>query len=219
MGELLEPTRLIAIRHGETAWNVALRIQGQLDEPLNERGRWQAERLAEALAGESIDAIYASDLQRAAATAQALAARQGRAVMAEPALRERHFGHFEGLTHTEIEARWPEEARRWRQREPGFAPGGGETPEAFYARCVAAVQRIAEQHRGQTVAVVAHGGVLDSLYRAAVGVALDAPRSWQLGNATINRLLWHGEGFSLVGWNDAGHLDAEPAAERAPDSA
>jgi probable phosphoglycerate mutase len=55
--------------------------------------------------------------------------------------------------------------------------------------------------------VVAHGGVLDCLYRAATRVALEAPRSWQLGNATINRLLATVEGFTLVGWNDDRHLD------------
>jgi probable phosphoglycerate mutase len=54
---------------------------------------------------------------------------------------------------------------------------------------------------------VSHGGVLDSLYRAATGLALDAPRSWQLGNAAINRLLYTGQRFTLVGWNDAQHLD------------
>ena len=60
----MESTRIIAIRHGETTWNVDTRIQGQLDIPLNETGRWQAKRLAQALANEEIQAIYASDLLR-----------------------------------------------------------------------------------------------------------------------------------------------------------
>jgi 2,3-bisphosphoglycerate-dependent phosphoglycerate mutase len=72
---------------------------------------------------------------------------------------------------------------------------------------LAAVAAIARRHRGQHIAVVTHGGVLDALYRAAARVALDAPRTWQLGNASINRLL-HGEGgFTLVGWGDTLHLD------------
>jgi probable phosphoglycerate mutase len=202
-----EPTRIFALRHGETAWNVEQRIQGHRDVPLNATGRWQAERLAQALAAEEIAAIYSSDLQRAFATARALAEATAAPLAADPALRERAFGRFEGATFAEIDAHWPDEAARWRRREPDFGPGGGETLRAFFTRSVTAAKALAARHPGQTIALVAHGGVLDCLYRAAVGVALDAPRSWQLGNAAINRLLWHGEGFTLVGWNDAFHLD------------
>ena len=84
----------------------------------------------------------------------------------------------------------------------------------FYQRVVAAVAALAARHRGQHIAVVAHGGVLDALYRAAARVALDAPRSWQLGNAGINRLLASDEGFVLVGWGDTTHLD-QPAQSQA----
>lgn len=200
-------TRVLAIRHGETAWNVDTRIQGHLDIPLNERGRWQAARVAAALTDEGLAAIYSSDLQRAWQTAAAVGQAAGVAPAAEPALRERAFGHFEGRTFGEIETRWPELARRWRQRDPGFGPEGGETLAAFYARVVATADALAARHRGQTIALVAHGGVLDCLYRAAARVDLRAPRSWRLDNATVNRLLHGDAGFVLVGWNDAGHLE------------
>ena len=202
-----EPTRVFALRHGETAWNREQRIQGHVDVPLNPTGQWQAERLAQALADEDIGAIYSSDLQRAFDTASALARATAAPLATDPALRERGFGRFEGVTYAEIEATWPDEALRWRRRDPDFGPGGGETLEAFFARCVGAVSALAARHRGETIAIVAHGGVLDCLYRAAAGVSLQAPRSWHLGNAAINRLLWHGEGFTLVGWNDARHLE------------
>lgn len=202
-------TRLIAIRHGQTAWNVALRIQGQLDIPLDEHGRWQAERVAHALAGEGVDAIYSSDLERAAATAAAVARSSGARLVTDPALRERAFGAFEGLTFAQIEQRWPEAAARWRRREADFGPGGGETLESFYARCVGAAERLAARHPGQTVVLVAHGGVLDCLYRAATRIALGAPRTWQLGNASINRLLRSEQGLVLVGWNDTAHLETD----------
>lgn len=212
-----DATRLFVLRHGRTAWNAETRIQGQLDAPLDALGRWQAERLgaavADALAGEPIAAIYSSDLQRALHTAQPLATRTGAPVLPDVRLRERGFGSFEGRTYAEIEATWPEAAQRWRQRDVDFQPGGGEALTPFYARCVSAVCELAARHPGQTIAIVAHGGVLDCLYRAAVGVSLNAPRSWQLGNASINRLLFNGEGLSLVGWNDDAHLQG---AEGAP---
>lgn len=200
-------TRIIAIRHGETAWNVDTRIQGQLDIPLNDVGRWQAQRLGQAVAEEGIAAVYASDLARARETAAAVAQACCRAVVTDTGLRERHFGEFEGFTWKEIEERWPAESERWRKRDLDFAPSGGETLRQFYARSVAAATRLAAAHPGETIALVAHGGVMDCLYRAASRIDLQAPRSWQLGNASINRLLFTSEGFSLVGWSDTFHLD------------
>jgi probable phosphoglycerate mutase len=208
-------TRILAIRHGETAWNVDTRIQGQLDVPLNDNGRWQARRLGLAVAHEPLRAIYASDLARAFETAQSLAEATRLPVVAERSLRERHFGAFEGHTWTEIERRWPEESERWRKRDLDFAPAGGESLRDFYARCIAAAARIAAAHPGQTIALVAHGGVMDCLYRAASRIDLQAPRSWQLGNASINRLLYTPEGFALVGWSDTFHLDDDTLDESA----
>jgi probable phosphoglycerate mutase len=223
-------TRILAIRHGETAWNVDTRIQGQLDIPLNDTGRWQAHRLALAIAEEGLDAIYSSDLLRALETAQAVASGSGKPIATDTGLRERGFGEFEGLTFQEIGQRWPDQSARWRRRDPTFGPPGGEVLRDFYDRSVATVMRLAAAHPGQTIAVVAHGGVMDCLYRAATRLALDAPRSWQLGNASINRLLHTPQGFTLVGWSDTYHLeetsldesaDGETGAERrgAPKSA
>ena len=101
----MEPTRILAIRHGETAWNVDTRLQGHLDIPLNEVGLRQSQHLAQALLQrETIDAIYASDLSRAHTTAQAIAQALGLTVKIHPGLRERHFGAFQGRTYAEIEA-------------------------------------------------------------------------------------------------------------------
>ena len=200
-------THVIAIRHGETAWNAHARLQGQLDVALNATGRDQARRVAAALAGAGIAALYSSDLARAAQTAQPIGTRCGLAPETDPGLRERGFGVFEGHTYAELDSLWPEEARRWRERDPVFTPRGGEALADFYARSVACATRLARRHPGQTIALVAHGGVLDCLYRAATHVALQAPRSWPLGNASINRLLFNGAGFALVGWGDTRHLE------------
>ena len=203
----LEAARLLAIRHGETAWNVDTRIQGQLDVGLNDIGRWQARRLALALTGEPIAAIYASDLGRAYETALHVSRATGVPVSADEGLRERHFGEFQGKTFAEIEAALPDQAMRWRTRDPEFAPCGGESLLQLRERVVATAGKLAARHAGELIVLVGHGGVMDVLYRAATRLDIQAPRTWALGNAAINRLLWTPEGFTLVGWADTQHLD------------
>ena len=212
---MTEPTRIIAIRHGETSWNVDTRIQGHLDIPLSANGRWQAERLAGALREEPLAAIYASDLTRAWETAQYVGRAQGIAVTKEIGLRERGFGDFEGKTFAEIEVLLPEQSMRWRKRDPEFSPTGGESLVTLRSRVINAVQRLAALHPGELIAMVGHGGVMDVLYRAATRLDIQAPRTWALANAAINRLLWTPEGFSLVGWADTHHLDDDSLDEMA----
>jgi probable phosphoglycerate mutase len=103
----MDATRIIAIRHGETAWNVDTRIQGQLDIGLNETGRRQAHRVARALTGEPISAIYSSDLLRARDTARSIADATGQPLELHEGLRERGFGVFQGKTYAEIETTGP----------------------------------------------------------------------------------------------------------------
>jgi 2,3-bisphosphoglycerate-dependent phosphoglycerate mutase len=208
-----EAVRIIAVRHGQTAWNADARVQGRLDIDLNNVGRWQAERVAAALADETLHAIYSSDLARARDTAMPLAQQLGLPVNLEEGLRERGFGAFEGKTFAQIEAEQPDGARRWRERDLHFRPGGhGESLTALYERVVSTVSRLAQAHAGQHIAVFAHGGVMDMLYRAASRIPLEAPRTWQLPNTAINRLLYNGEGFALVGWSDVAHLEAPARA-------
>jgi probable phosphoglycerate mutase len=205
----MNTTRILAIRHGETAWNVDTRIQGHLDIPLNAQGLRQAAHLAQALAeGDAVDAVYASDLSRAHATASAIAQALQQSVTAHPGLRERHFGEFQGRTFAEIEVELPEHAWHWRKRTPDWVPpGGGESLEMLRERILNTVNELAARHTGQQIVLVAHGGVLDILYRAATRLELQAPRTWQLTNTAVNRLLWSPQGLSMVGWGDTSHLD------------
>ena len=209
----MDATRILAIRHGETAWNVDTRIQGHRDIALNDTGRWQAAQVARALADEPIAAVYASDLLRAHATGAAIAEAAGAPLHAEPGLRERSFGLLEGRTFAEIEAELPEQALRWRKRDPHFAPEGGESLTLLQARIAEVTSRLAARHLGEQIVLVAHGGVLDVLYRLATGQALQAPRTWQLTNTAINRLLWTPEALTLVGWGDTQHLDSAAREE------
>jgi 2,3-bisphosphoglycerate-dependent phosphoglycerate mutase len=210
-----QTTRILAIRHGETAWNVDTRIQGHLDIPLNETGRWQAARLARALAaGDPIHAVYSSDLQRAHETALAIATATAAPLVRHVGLRERGFGLFEGKTYVEIEQTWPEESEHWRRRTPDWTPPqGGESLIQVRERITRTLHELASRHPGQHIVLVAHGGVLDQLYRLATRQDLQAPRTWQLGNTAVNRLLWTPEGLSLVGWSDTSHLEDDSLDE------
>jgi probable phosphoglycerate mutase len=210
----MEPTRIIAIRHGETSWNADARIQGQLDIGLNETGRWQARRVGKALAEESITAVYSSDLERAQATAQPISDVKGVPVIPHEGLRERSFGMFEGKTFDEIHQTWPEHAQNWRKRIPEWQPpDGGESLLQLRERVTRTLEQLAARHPGEQIVVVAHGGVLDALYRVATGQEVNSPRTWELPNGAINRLLWTPQGFTLVGWSDTQHLDHAAADE------
>jgi uncharacterized phosphatase len=150
-------TTILYVRHGETDWNLARRVQGHTDRPLNDTGRAQAEALAAELAVEAIDAVYSSDLSRAHETARIVAAGHGLDVTVVPDLRERDFGTWEGLTDDEILARFPDaRGRPW---------GDAETPDEMARRVLDALRRIADGHPGQTVLVVGHGGPLRALLR------------------------------------------------------
>ncbi|MEI7516004.1 MAG: histidine phosphatase family protein [Betaproteobacteria bacterium] len=213
---LSEAVRITAVRHGETAWNVDTRIQGQRDIGLNARGLWQAQRVGAALADSAIDQVYASDLSRALRTAQAVAQHAGlpvEGVRQHTGLRERAFGHFEGQTYADIHAQWPQDALAWRQRQPHWAPPGGESPTQLRQRVQRTLHEIACGHGGQHIVLVSHGGVMDMLYRLATQQPVDAERTWALGNCAINRLLWTPQALTVVGWADTHHLDADASDE------
>lgn len=215
----MQCTRILLVRHGETAWNAEGRMQGHLDIPLNANGLEQARRLAEALApSEAIDAIYSSDLARASETARPLARRLGVPLRLMAQLRERHFGAFQGLALDEAQRQWPADAERWRRREPGWSPpGGGESLLQLQARIVDAVTQLAERHLGRGMALFTHGGVLDIVYRHATGQGLQAPRTWAIGNGAVNRLLWAPDtGLRLLAWCDTSHLQARALDEDSP---
>jgi probable phosphoglycerate mutase len=210
----MQATRILAIRHGETAWNADTRIQGHIDIPLNVKGQWQAAQLAKALAAQDkLHAVYSSDLKRAHQTATAVAALQGLEVVSHPGLRERGFGAFEGKTFAEIEIALPEDSLLWRKRDPHWTPPhGGESLFVMEQRVRQTLNELASQHTGQHIALFAHGGVMDLLYRIATQQDLQAPRTWALTNTAINRLLWTPQSVSLVGWSDTSHLD-EPTRD------
>jgi probable phosphoglycerate mutase len=145
---------LVVWRHGQTAYNVERRFQGQSDVPLNEVGLQQAAEAARYLAVLRPSAIFSSDLSRASATAAALARLTGLSVQLDKDLRERSGGSWEGLTEAEISERFPAERATW-------SPPDGEPAQAVSDRASAALERIADSMTGgSTAVVVSHGAAL-----------------------------------------------------------
>jgi glucosyl-3-phosphoglycerate phosphatase len=163
-GEGPEIVKLVLWRHGQTTFNVERRFQGQTDVPLNEVGRAQAMEAAPYLAALGPDAIFSSDLSRAAQTAGFLAELTGLPVQLDKDLRERGGGSWEGMTAAEIQARFPDAYAAWE-------PPDGETALAVADRAEAAMRRIADSLPGGGIAVVvAHGGTLGFGAARLVGI-------------------------------------------------
>ncbi len=200
--------RLIVVRHGETKWNAEGRIQGHQDSPLTAMGIKQAEAVAHRLGVEKLDAIVASDLGRVRQTVEPLSKRTGLQVSFDAALRERNYGLFEGKTLAELDVEFPGQFEKLRTGNPHGIPPGGESLAQFHARIAAAMEQVAQEAAGKTVAVMVHGGVAGELFRHAMRIPLEAPRTFSLFNASINRWsykrgLWH-----LDVWGDVSHLPA-----------
>jgi alpha-ribazole phosphatase len=205
-------TRLLLVRHGQTTWNGEARIQGQTDTALSDLGERQARRLGARLAGEAIDAAYASDLQRAWRTAEIALDGRPHEIVRDPAWRELHFGAWEGLVYDDAARRDPDLAKR-RLRDPAHvAPPGGENLADLARRVLPAAQRLHTSHGGQTVVVVTHGGCVRVLVCTLLGLELN--RAWHLhaANCGLTSVRWHEWGPVLELWNETHYLDGDGAS-------
>lgn len=201
----MSETKLIVIRHAETAWNREKRMQGVTDTPLSDVGRAQAQALGRRLAGRAFSALYSSNLSRAHDTALAIAEHSGRELRLDARLQERQFGIFEGLLAAEIMTRYPEEYARFASRDPDYEVPGGESARGFSLRCLGGLAEIAGRHRGEEIVVVTHGLVLDALYRAAHALDHGVQRPVPLINASVN-LFGYGDAWRMELWGDVSHL-------------
>jgi 2,3-bisphosphoglycerate-dependent phosphoglycerate mutase len=203
------------IRHGETDWNAAHRMQGRIDTPLNATGLAQADALVPLLVQSHSEApfvaLYATPLTRSQQTAAPVAAAIGLPVGIVADLQERAFGIIEGEPYATVRdgiGRTPEltaVAKALHARDPHYLPppgqsGDGETLQHFYERVVRGAQFLATQHPNAKVAIVVHGGVLDCLWRWAHGVGLKPHRTWSTVNASINVLRVSGIAAQVLAW-------------------
>ena len=207
--------RVLLVRHGETEWNRAGRIQGyHVDSPLTATGRGQARALAERLAREGIDALYSSDAGRTRETADPIGRATRLPVVHEKALRERNYGVFEGRSFIEVEVEFPVEFEKFSTRDPHYAPPNGESATQFRDRIIAALGGIAALATGKRVAVITHGGVLGVMYRHTMKIPLETKRGYSLANASLNHFRFADGRWLLDAWGDVAHLPAESLDER-----
>jgi broad specificity phosphatase PhoE len=203
------PGRLILIRHGETDHNVQLRICGWTDSALSQRGERQAERLgAHVAATYPIDRLYASPLQRAWRTAEAIARRTGLTVEPIADLREIHFGELEGQDVAAFEAGFPELYARWRDvAAVDLQWPGGESRRAFRERVHQVHLPLELESRQRHVAVVSHGGVIGSYLAQRLAGDGAQWKTYGVRNCSVTELAWRGDELVPIHVDQITHLD------------
>ncbi|MGW7457970.1 histidine phosphatase family protein [Streptomyces sp. NPDC054797] len=188
--------KIVLWRHGQTAWNLERRFQGSTDIELTEAGVGQARRAARLLASLRPDAIVASDLRRASATAAELAAVTGLPVTHDAALRETYAGEWQGLTHDEILAKYGEQYAAWKRGEP-VRRGGGELETEVADRAAPVVlEHLARLPHDGTLVVVSHGGTIRTTIGRLLG--LDSSDWESLGG--LSNCCWSVLGEGARGW-------------------
>lgn len=199
------------IRHGETEWNADKRLQGWLDIPLSPEGIKQAEQLRNALRppllASSVDVIVSSDLCRASQTAQIATSHLGLPIQANPALRERCYGIYQGQDWVTLNAMLAQ-PDGVSFRTPHQAIEDGETLFEFDTRINAAFEGLAKRHPGQNILVFSHGGVIDIAWRRASQLSLAIQRHTPILNTSINQFSIDENGhWTMLDWGQTGHLE------------
>ncbi len=205
-------TRVILIRHGQTAWNEGSgeeRFRGRTDLPLDATGQVQAQAVASRLRDEPISALYASPLLRARHTISPLAAERSMSVQAHQGLLDIDYGQWQGLTHSQAKAAHPELYALWRTRPGQVRFPGGEGLVAVQARLQNLLDELASRHPGQTVALIGHQIVNKVLVCTLLGLDLDQIGRVHQDTAGINVFqnvggLWH-----TLRLNDTCHLSPD----------
>lgn len=201
--EAIQQTYVIIVRHAETLWNAEGRRQGHLDSPLTEIGESQAIALAERLSQDSFSVLYSSDLGRAYKTARYISKKTGHSILVEERLRERNLGIFDGLSKMQILKRYSTEYHNYKTN--GIIPNGESTIERFN-RAVSCIEELAQRHFGETIVIVSHGGILDSLFRHTFSIPLDVPRNFLILNASYNVFYYKSGIWALQTWGDISHM-------------
>ncbi len=207
---------MLLVRHGQSTWNREHRIQGQLDPPLSDEGRRQAELLGRRLAGRRLAGFYSSDLKRAFETSQVIGAETVLAAEATPGLREIYLGEWEGLRTEELAERFPEAWAKWTEEPDWDVVPGGEGAEHFEARVAAALDSIFERHTHGDVLVVTHGGVIQVALHRVAGRPSRGLFPFKIQNASLSVIERRDGRLIIGGVNDTSHLEPALVTEPGP---
>ncbi len=200
--------RLYLVRHGETEFNKKGLALGQADVDLNDTGRWQAARLAEAFGDERLDAVYSSPLSRARETAEAIATRHDLTVGAVPDLIEMNIGEVEGLTFAQVRERFPALAQNWARPDgPTFRMPGGEALVDVQQRALSVLESLRGSDGGRAVVAVSHNFVILSLLASVLGIELAHFRALRQALAAVSTLEISAKRTTILRLNDTCHLE------------
>ncbi len=199
------PMRLILVRHGKTDWNETGRCQGVSDVPLNRGGIEQAEKVAFSLKDERIDRIYSSDLIRAKATAEKIAAYHSLDINTRDDLREMDQGVFEGLDFSHIREKYSDVLEHWRTDPETLQPPGGETLSGVQQRALDAVADI-KSFGSQNIVIVSHNLVIGTLLCRFTGNSLKEFRDYMVDEASKSIVEICNDRFIIISFNDIDHL-------------
>jgi len=206
--------RLIVVRHGETEWNKMKRVQGMTNTPLSQQGQRQARLVARRLRNLRISAIFASPLDRAKSTANAIGAACRIPVTVDESLREINFGEWEGCTFEEIGAKDPEMLAVWNATPHLCAPPNGETLMQVAERSAAFVERVKNLYENGTVVAVSHSVPCKAMTALCLGLPLARIHSLRLDNASVTIFDYYQDRSVLRSFNDTNHLMEDPAWRR-----
>jgi broad specificity phosphatase PhoE len=200
------PTTILLIRHGETAWNREKIFRGVHDVPLNKNGRAQASLLAQALTPRQIDAAYSSPLSRAAETAQIVLQPHGIAARVHQGLTDFNYGQWTGLQEQAVARQWPREHALWTAAPHQARIPDGDTLLQVSDKSLAALEEIAREHAGQTIALFAHRVINKLLVLCMLNLGLERFPFIRQDNCCLNEFQHTGEGYIVVSLNDVSHI-------------
>jgi len=209
----MKQLKIIAIRHGETDWNTEGRLQGHLNSPLTPQGREQARRMSLRLQSEQIECVYSSDLGRCQQTSEILFSQQSIPVIYTEELRERNHGIFAGYTVQELPIKYPLEYDLYKQQGAFYTPPHGESGANRFSRIKKFIQTLTEKHENSCIALVTHGGGVDSLFRMTLNLGDDYHRNYKIPNLAYNLFVFKGAKWHLECWADTSHLQGLTALD------
>lgn len=209
----MSSTDLICIRHGETQWNTAGRVQGHLNSDLTSNGIKQAQAVARRLSQQPFNHLYSSDLGRALETAKIIGKACDKTVTTDPDWRERHMGIFQGLTRDEMLQQIPAQRKAYETDKEVYHIPQGESVLQRRQRGERVMARIAQQHEGETTVAVSHGGFISTMLEIALDLAPQFGRNIKDYNTSFNQFRFENQRWYLVTWGDISHLEGMPLVD------